>query len=327
MCGVQSVEPTHHTIELCRVHGEVHAGQQSAQPAELVIGELHSQAITVNGSSVDAAQLRTMHGRSVRIAHMPASASVHKKGAQAATQRSSNGHKTHAISSQDGNAASLTVYCTDLPVLLRQALPAVLSADPASAHTNGAHSSNIPHSITDAASHALHTLAQALLAGDPSSHVVASASNTKQPAPSSNARADSSTHAQAAPALRAACRAANATAFYAAALGCALMAAPHSVFGLVFDTAAASRGFVRLGGGLLALFGSYYWGAARAGGTLEGFFAATVWGRAALVALCAALYFCGEVGAGVWVLAAMNAAGAAAMWRALWHDAQARANS
>lgn len=99
------------------------------------------------------------------------------------------------------------------------------------------------------------------------------------------------------------------------------MIAPTPLFSLLFDPAAVSRGFVRLGGSLLALFGVYYAGAAQP--TLNQsvtFYRTTVWGRLALAAWCVALWAAGEIGGGVLFFAAMNAIGALSMWRALRRD-------
>ena len=114
------------------------------------------------------------------------------------------------------------------------------------------------------------------------------------------------------------------TGCYALALGAALMLAPHTLFGLLFDRASVSRGFVRLGGGLLALFGSYYAAASRPSG-LSVFLWGTVWGRAALVALCCTLAAVQEVGLGILFFAVANALGALSMWRALRSEAKAAA--
>ena len=116
--------------------------------------------------------------------------------------------------------------------------------------------------------------------------------------------------------------AAKFTAAYACALGAALMAAPTPVFSLLFDASAVPRGYVRLGGSLLALFGVYYAAAAAAvRDQVSAFYRATVWGRLALAGWCVALWASGEISGGVLFFAAMNAVGALSMWRALRRDA------
>ena len=113
------------------------------------------------------------------------------------------------------------------------------------------------------------------------------------------------------------------TSSYALVLGLLLMIAPHSIFGLLFETAHATRGFVRFGGGLLALFGLYYAGAglgAQSGRGMRGFYGATVWGRLVFVAFCIWLWATGQMGPGVLVFAAMNAFGAVSMWLAMHRD-------
>jgi hypothetical protein len=107
------------------------------------------------------------------------------------------------------------------------------------------------------------------------------------------------------------------------ALGFALMIAPMKLFSLLFDPVAVSRGFVRLGGALLALFGLYYIGATLGnfrGGGVAGFYASTVAGRLMLAAFCFWLFVAGEVGAGIMFFAAMNGLGAFSMARALTQD-------
>lgn len=113
------------------------------------------------------------------------------------------------------------------------------------------------------------------------------------------------------------------TAAYAIALGAVLMVTPVSAFSLLFDPGTVSRGFIRLGGGLLALFGLYYWGAVagcQRGSGVQGFYTATVIGRLMLALLCLAIFLCGEVGPGILFFGAMNGIGAVMMGRSLQAD-------
>lgn len=115
------------------------------------------------------------------------------------------------------------------------------------------------------------------------------------------------------------------TSSYALIMGLALIIAPHSVFGLLFDKAAVSQGFVRFGGGLLTLFGLYYAGAgmgAQTGDGLRGFYVATILGRLLFVAFCILLYMFKQIGAGVLVFAGLNLYGALSMWHAIRQDQQ-----
>jgi hypothetical protein len=100
------------------------------------------------------------------------------------------------------------------------------------------------------------------------------------------------------------------------------MVAPLTIFSILFDPSTVSRGFVRLGGSLLALFGCYYAGAA-SGSPSDvslGFYKSTVVGRLALALWCIFLYVIGELGPGALVFAALNAAGALSMHAAICAD-------
>lgn len=103
---------------------------------------------------------------------------------------------------------------------------------------------------------------------------------------------------------------------YAIVAGLLLMLFPLATFGLVFDPSVVTKGFVRFGGSLLALFGVYYLGAAwgqRTGADLRGFYWASVWGRLALVVVCAALFIAGEVSMGILLFGVTNLIGAISM--------------
>jgi hypothetical protein len=121
-------------------------------------------------------------------------------------------------------------------------------------------------------------------------------------------------------------QAARWTALYACVMGMALMVAPTTTFSVLFDPSSVSRGFVRLGGSLLALFGVYYVGAAdgMSGNASLGFYKSTVVGRLALALWCVFLYAIGELGIGVLFFAALNAAGALSMHAALCADLTAQ---
>lgn len=113
------------------------------------------------------------------------------------------------------------------------------------------------------------------------------------------------------------------TAAYAMALGAALMTAPVTVFSVLFDPSAVSKGFIRLGGALLALFGLYYYGAVigcQRGSGIQGFYASTVIGRLLVALVCLGIYLCGEAGPGILFFGVMNGAGAVMMWRAMKAD-------
>jgi len=129
-------------------------------------------------------------------------------------------------------------------------------------------------------------------------------------------------------------RAALVTGAYATVAGLALCAAPRSVLGLLFAEAATlPRGWIRVGGVLFACFGLQYllaglasargwWGLqADVGGdasrTARAFYAASIPSRLFLAAAFAAVVAAGEVGPALLLLSALNAVGAAAMWRAL----------
>ncbi|CAE7363537.1 unnamed protein product [Symbiodinium sp. CCMP2592] len=136
------------------------------------------------------------------------------------------------------------------------------------------------------------------------------------------------------------------TGAYIALIGICLVVAPTTLFGLVFDVAELQRLWIRVFGSLCALLGWYYFGAARDGS--RGFLEATVSGRFVLALLLLAIVgsesasgltlpgtpghgkgvhlpHTGESFAswfrsshmGLVLLAATNAAGAAAMHRAL----------
>ena len=78
-----------------------------------------------------------------------------------------------------------------------------------------------------------------------------------------------------------------------------------------------------MGGTLAALFGFYYLGAAHGevtGTGLRGFYASTVIGRLVLSAIFLILRYRQEVGNGLVILAALNAAGALSMNSALRKD-------
>eukprot|EP00892_Ulva_mutabilis_P001641 jgi/Ulvmu1/11478/UM077_0022.1 len=113
------------------------------------------------------------------------------------------------------------------------------------------------------------------------------------------------------------------TAAYAVTLGAILMVAPMRAFSLLFDPATVTKGFIRLGGGLLAVFGLYYWGAAvgcQRGSGVQGFYTATVIGRLFLALLCLTIFSCGEIGPGILFFGVMNAIGAAMMGRSMQSD-------
>lgn len=57
-------------------------------------------------------------------------------------------------------------------------------------------------------------------------------------------------------------RVAMRTGVYITALGLAVLVAPVATFGLLFDASLLPAGWIRVGGVLAALFGSYYVGAA-----------------------------------------------------------------
>mmetsp|Transcript_38377 Transcript_38377/g.85453 ORF Transcript_38377/g.85453 Transcript_38377/m.85453 type:complete len:206 (+) Transcript_38377:42-659(+) len=115
------------------------------------------------------------------------------------------------------------------------------------------------------------------------------------------------------------------TGTYATIAGAALVLAPTTVFGLLFDAAAVPTGWIRFGGILLATFGVQYLGAglldkrgdtAQAQGAVS-FYRATIWSRLFLVAGCAALAVSRELPMTVLLLAALNMAGATSMALAL----------
>ncbi|KAK9817031.1 hypothetical protein WJX72_008675 [[Myrmecia] bisecta] len=110
------------------------------------------------------------------------------------------------------------------------------------------------------------------------------------------------------------------TGAYILLVGLALIAAPTTMFGLLFDASAVTPGWIRVGGTLAALFGFYYLGAAigdRQGQGLRGFYAATVAGRLFLAAAFAAFVALGQVSSMLLVLAGVNALGALNMLMAL----------
>jgi hypothetical protein len=103
------------------------------------------------------------------------------------------------------------------------------------------------------------------------------------------------------------------------------MCAPALTFSLLFDPATVSSGFIRFGGGLLALFGLYYVGAmlgSLRGAGVAGFYASTVAGRLLLAVFCIWLFWKGDVGAGIIFFAAMNGIGALSMLRAMQADSK-----
>lgn len=80
------------------------------------------------------------------------------------------------------------------------------------------------------------------------------------------------------------------------------------------------RGWLRVGGTVAALFGAYYLGAAfgeRSGSGLRGFYVSTVVGRLLLSLAFVSLCLSQQIGRGLLVIAAINAAGAFSMWNAL----------
>lgn len=106
-------------------------------------------------------------------------------------------------------------------------------------------------------------------------------------------------------------------------MGAVLIAAPVTVFSLLFDATAVTKGFIRLGGGLLALFGLYYWGAVagcQRGSGVQGFYTATVIGRLLLALLCLAIFFSGEVGPGILFFGVLNGVGAVMMGKSMQAD-------
>lgn len=118
-------------------------------------------------------------------------------------------------------------------------------------------------------------------------------------------------------------RSAMLTAGYAIALGGLLMVAPVTCFSVLFDPSSVAKGFIRLGGGLLALFGLYYWGAVvgcQQGSGVQGFYSSTIIGRFLVALLCLGIYVCGEAGPGILLFAVMNAVGAVMMRKAMQAD-------
>ncbi|CAD7699025.1 unnamed protein product [Ostreobium quekettii] len=115
-------------------------------------------------------------------------------------------------------------------------------------------------------------------------------------------------------------RAALWTGRYATLLGLMLMLFPSQLFGLAFNTAVVTRGWIRMGGCFLALVGMQYIGTAVGDGRglgASGFYSATIFSRLFLVATCCAVVVLGEVEVALLALAAANGLGALAMRRAM----------
>jgi len=119
----------------------------------------------------------------------------------------------------------------------------------------------------------------------------------------------------------AAARASLITGAYIGCIGLSALIAPFTTFGIMFAPGTLSNVWIRVLGALASLFGAYYigtaWGDGRGLGA-RGFYWATVWGRFCLAALLSSLAWVTPTGRlGLLGLAAMNAIGAAFMWRAL----------
>eukprot|EP00669_Euglena_mutabilis_P004368 TRINITY_DN15700_c0_g1_i1.p1 TRINITY_DN15700_c0_g1~~TRINITY_DN15700_c0_g1_i1.p1 ORF type:complete len:322 (+),score=4.12 TRINITY_DN15700_c0_g1_i1:56-967(+) len=119
----------------------------------------------------------------------------------------------------------------------------------------------------------------------------------------------------------AAARASLITGAYIGGTGLSALIAPSTTFGIMFASGTLSNVWIRVLGALASLFGAYYigttWGDVRGLGA-RGFYWATVWGRFCLAALLSSLAWVTPTGRlGLLGLAAMNAIGAAFMWRAL----------
>ncbi|KAG1672137.1 hypothetical protein FOA52_001725 [Chlamydomonas sp. UWO 241] len=119
-----------------------------------------------------------------------------------------------------------------------------------------------------------------------------------------------------------AAKAAIFTGSYAAVAGLALMLAPMSAFGLLFDASSVPRGWIRVGGILFALIGAQYLGTGlgdapvapgSSGGRVNSFYRATVWSRLLLAAAFSVLVAFGEAPATLLLLAGLNVVGAASM--------------
>eukprot|EP00933_Yihiella_yeosuensis_P029065 TRINITY_DN2278_c0_g3_i1.p1 TRINITY_DN2278_c0_g3~~TRINITY_DN2278_c0_g3_i1.p1 ORF type:complete len:253 (-),score=49.94 TRINITY_DN2278_c0_g3_i1:258-950(-) len=113
-------------------------------------------------------------------------------------------------------------------------------------------------------------------------------------------------------------RAARVTAVYLGVIGAALLVAPVATFSLLFEAKEITGPWIRVYGALCVLLAWYYEGAATGGD--RGFLKATVSGR---FALAGALVVLSVTGGARWLLllAAMNAAGAISMRRALTEEA------
>ncbi|GFR44409.1 hypothetical protein Agub_g5642, partial [Astrephomene gubernaculifera] len=122
------------------------------------------------------------------------------------------------------------------------------------------------------------------------------------------------------PANQAAHKTAFFTGSYAVAFGLALTIAPKTIFGLLFRSETVSSGWIRVGGILFTLIGWQYLGTAlgdRKDQGARGFYSASVWSRLALAAAFVLLVAAGQSPPGLLLLAALNVAGAGAMYHAL----------
>lgn len=118
------------------------------------------------------------------------------------------------------------------------------------------------------------------------------------------------------------------TGVYITSLGLAVLVAPVTTFGLLFDASTVPQGWVRVGGVLMTLFGSYYLGAAlddAEGRYPRHFYATTILGRLALSAAFAVLVATQQCPPALLWLAAANAASSILLWRAAARRAVAEA--
>eukprot|EP00899_Mesostigma_viride_P024118 jgi/Mesvir1/4891/Mv11158-RA.1 len=120
------------------------------------------------------------------------------------------------------------------------------------------------------------------------------------------------------------------TGAYIFLVGLALLVAPLTVFGLLFDVRTITGGWIRVGGVLCMVFGMQYLGTAlgdAAGIGAQAFYTASVVSRMVLFILFAVLVAVREVQATLLLLAAVNLAGALLMFANLRSDEQAGRSS
>ncbi|KAG2492294.1 hypothetical protein HYH03_009534 [Edaphochlamys debaryana] len=100
----------------------------------------------------------------------------------------------------------------------------------------------------------------------------------------------------------------------------ALVLAPKTIFGLLFNAAEVTAGWIRVGGILFTLIGLQYLGTAvgdKQGQGAAGFYRTTVWSRLGLAAAFCLLVALKQSPPGLLVLAGINVVGALAMHTAL----------